>query len=308
MSHAISLSSVATLLQIGNHEWVYKLGPTDEHNGTWGDGNGLGDGDRGRHYEVIAWGEAFGLGSDSSFPAKPPYADSQQQAKAPSTQQQQKLHSTATSALGHHLAAGSLLGMGSHGASPSNTSRYTSADIGLIHMVALDLNLLDAAQLAWLTVDLKQANANRKLVPWIMVMSHFPIFNSQLYENENMSAAHYRGDEQRGDYERGELDSHMAFHQCPAATAGQEKNGGSRSKHGKVAAAGCETVGEFQRSLSTTLTPLFMQYLPTARAQYVLTSSLSREIFVPHAQNMVSVSHYTAGMIYLRFRCESSKL
>ena len=145
-------------------------------------------------YEVIAWGEAFGLGSEASFPAKPPYQATTPQAvkKAQQQQQQQQqLHSTATSALGHHLAAGSLLGMGSHGASPSNTSRYTSADIGLVHMVALDLNLLDPAQLAWLTADLAAASEKRKSVPWIMVMSHFPLFHTQTQANENMSASHY---------------------------------------------------------------------------------------------------------------------
>ena len=91
--------------------------------------------------------------------------DYPRQAKKKPQQQNQQLHSTATSALGQHLAAGSLMGMGSHGASPSNTSRYTSDDIGLIHMVALDLNLLDAGQLAWLSADLEQANANRNARP-----------------------------------------------------------------------------------------------------------------------------------------------
>jgi hypothetical protein len=238
-----TLSSLPWFPIIGNHEWVYKLNPGDENNGSWGDGNDVGDGDRGRRYEVIAWGEAFGQGSDSSFPVTTPIDSAQ---PAIPTGERQRLHSTATSALGHHLAAGSLLGMGSHGASPSNTSRYTSADIGVVHMVALDLNLLDAGQLAWLTADLKQANANRKAVPWIMIMSHFPIFNSQLVANENMSAAHYRGDERVGDYEKGEIDSQMKFQRCASS-----RTNGMR---------GCETVGEFQRSLSTQLQPLFLQY------------------------------------------------
>ncbi len=43
--------------------------------------------------------------------------------------------STATTALGEHLTTGTLYGAGMHGTTPSNTSRYASTDIGLIHMV-----------------------------------------------------------------------------------------------------------------------------------------------------------------------------
>ena len=46
-------------------------------------------------------------------------------------------------------------------AKPSNTSRYVSADVGLVHLVGLDLNNLDANQLAWLDQDLMHAHANR---------------------------------------------------------------------------------------------------------------------------------------------------
>ena len=58
------------------------------------------------------------------------------------------------------------------------TRRYSSTDVGLIHIVGLDLNNLDAAQLAWLDTDLAAANANRAETPWIMVSSHFPLFHS----------------------------------------------------------------------------------------------------------------------------------
>ena len=80
--------------------------------------------------------------------------------------------------------------MGTHGPIPSNTSRYTSADIGLIHMVGLDLNTLDPAQLAWLEADLARANENRTRTPWIMVASHFPLFHSVTSAHANMSAAY----------------------------------------------------------------------------------------------------------------------
>lgn len=140
--------------------------------------------------------------------------------------------------------------MGLHGTTPSNTSRYTSADIGLVHMIALDLNLLDPTQLAWLTADLKQANANRKNVPWIMAMSHFPLFHSQTQANENMSASHYRGDEILGDYEKGEVGTSMKFEACEAASGPGSKK----------PAAGCQTVGQFQLSRIMNLQPLFAKY------------------------------------------------
>ena len=101
--------------------------------------------------------------------------------------------STADTALGRILATGNHHGLGSntHGTAkgvPSGTSRYYSVDFGLIHFVALDLNMYNGvdtcgetcrdAQLAWLEEDLKQANANRDSVPWIVAMSHFPLYCS----------------------------------------------------------------------------------------------------------------------------------
>ena len=78
--------------------------------------------------------------------------------------------------------------MTSYIGTPSGTSRYYSVDFGLIHFVALDLNMYNAvdpcgepcrrSQLAWLEEDLKQANANRGKVPWIVAMSHFPLYCS----------------------------------------------------------------------------------------------------------------------------------
>jgi len=47
---------------------------------------------------------------------------------------------TATTALGSLLTKGTYYGVGSHGASPSGTSRYNSVDIGLFHIVGLDLD------------------------------------------------------------------------------------------------------------------------------------------------------------------------
>ena len=43
-------------------------------------------------------------------------------------------------------------------------------------------------------------NHNRSVTPWIMIMSHFPVFHSKAKANENMSLAHYLGDEDLATY------------------------------------------------------------------------------------------------------------
>jgi hypothetical protein len=108
------------------------------------------DGDHYNHYMTIAWGEAYGN--------EPPHS------------------STATSALGHLLTKSTMYAS-VHNAVPSNTSRYTATDLGLVHVIGLDLMNFDAAQLAWLEADLKAAAANRDAVPWIMASAHYPIYH-----------------------------------------------------------------------------------------------------------------------------------
>jgi hypothetical protein len=227
-----ALTTLAWFPIIGNHEWVYHKPLTP------GESRGHGDGDRGRHYQAIAWGEAYGVsGADIPFPGYPGNISASASRHSP-----QSLESTATTALGHHLATGTLYGMGSHGLIPSGTSRYTSADIGLIHMVGLDLNDLDPAQLAWLEADLARVNQNRSKTPWIMVMSHFPLFHTQTAANANMSAAHYIGDERMGEYA---VDgTEMKFEPCPT--------GGENAK--------CQTVAQFQEALGNALQPLFRKH------------------------------------------------
>eukprot|EP00937_MAST-01D_sp_MAST-1D-sp2_P003571 g3571.t1 len=139
------------------------------------------DGDHYKHYEAIAYGEEYGARNPAPL-----------------------LRSTATSALGAHLSMGTFYGAGLHSAAdavPSNTSRFASTDLGLIHVVGLDLNNLDAGQLSWLDADLAAANANRAATPWIMVASHFPIFHSKTSgANARMSLRHYLGDELLSNY------------------------------------------------------------------------------------------------------------
>jgi hypothetical protein len=95
--------------------------------------------------------------------------------------------STATSGLGALLSRGLHHSVGLHGSTPSNSSRYFSLDLGLIHLVAIDLNFYygvdpctdgscQAAQKEWLARDLAAANRNRDNVPWVLVMSHYPFF------------------------------------------------------------------------------------------------------------------------------------
>ena len=94
--------------------------------------------------------------------------------------------STATSALGALLSRGTHHAAGLHGSTPSNTSRYFSVDFGLVHLVALDLNMYfgtddcgdpcKQAQAAWLQQDLAKANTNRDAVPWVVAMAHFPFY------------------------------------------------------------------------------------------------------------------------------------
>jgi hypothetical protein len=102
------------------------------------------------------------------------------------------------SALHTLLNIGNAHGGAAHGATPSNTSRYFAVDHGLVHLVALDLNLYygedpcgDAcktAQLDWLRADLHAAAANRGNVPWIVVMAHFPVFCTGCHGNGVTSA------------------------------------------------------------------------------------------------------------------------
>ena len=176
------------------------------------------DGDHYQRYENIAGG----LGEDS--------------------------RSTATSALGEHLTKGTLYAMGLHGATPSNTSRYASSTIGLIHMIGLDLNNLDDAQLAWLETDLAAADANRANVPWIMVASHFPIYHSAAVEHRNASYLSYVGDEEASTlHEEGRrfVDEGAAYAAVSEECASEEE---------------CRTIGEFQAILGAALQPLFAKY------------------------------------------------
>ena len=110
---------------------------------------------------------------------------------------------SATSALGALLSTQNHHAAGVHGKVPSKSSRYFSVDFGLTHLVALSLNgynkvdlctdECNKAQLAWLKQDL--AAVDRTKTPWVIAMSHFPMYltaqpaNKSLSEQESIDAA-----------------------------------------------------------------------------------------------------------------------
>eukprot|EP00937_MAST-01D_sp_MAST-1D-sp2_P003288 g3288.t1 len=100
--------------------------------------------------------------------------------------QQRRAHNL-QSALNAGLTLGTAKGAA---ASASGNSRYFSQDIGLVHLVALDMNVwfnsyearyLDA-QLQWLEADLAAANepAQRAKVPWVTINVHHPFYCSSV--------------------------------------------------------------------------------------------------------------------------------
>jgi len=105
--------------------------------------------------------------------------------------------STATTALGDLLTKTTLLGAGSHSGVPSNTSQYFAVNLGLAHIIGIDLNSPDliepgTPQYQWLIEDL--AAVDRTVTPWVFVTSHFPVYHAAAAANADASAAHYTGE------------------------------------------------------------------------------------------------------------------
>ena len=73
------------------------------------------------------------------------------------------------------------------------TSTFYSLNIGYVHFVFINTNTFysdlpeeeRAVMLAWLKNDLKNANENRDKQPWIVALSHHPLYCS--HENETYS-------------------------------------------------------------------------------------------------------------------------
>ena len=154
--------------------------------------------------------------------------------------------STATTSLGHLLTRSSFYSGGSHGATPSRTSQWYSIDLGLLHIVVLDLNVgppavFSGAQVAWAAADLAAADANRANVPWIVVTSHYPLYSASFYEAsfERASAAWYTGEAaenvRNGDGTSWSETPH--FEECDTATTTTATRNGNES-HGSSSGGG----------------------------------------------------------------------
>ena len=62
---------------------------------------------------------------------------------------------------------------------------WYSVDIGMLHMVAINTGVnrtespdVAGDQIRWLERDLRRANERRRLVPWIVVLGHYPFYTS----------------------------------------------------------------------------------------------------------------------------------
>ena len=241
---------VDAIVVMGDH--AYDLGGTDDRRGDaymnafgrtlgscpWvpivGNHEAL-DGDHYNRYRNQTWGELLGQQNASS--------------------------STATSALGHLLTKGLRLGAGAHGSSaagarPSGTSRYFSVDIGLIHVVGLDLNDVHLpGQLEWLEADLAAAHANRAAVPWLVVTSHFPIYLA----SDAGSAAPDAGSAPGGGSiaERSSA-AWWASNEDEVHLADEAGTWRSCAENGEE--EGCTSVAEQLRLLASPLEPLLVRY------------------------------------------------
>merc|ERR1711998_742089 len=119
----------------------------------------------------------------------------------------EEVWSKTDSALGHFMTKHNLYTQAMHGATPSGTSRWYSVNLGQLHLVGLDLGqggtgvgpsdeqsnpfweAMEKEQVAWLEKDLSAVD--RSVTPWVMVMSHFPLYHTALETNADTSAAWY---------------------------------------------------------------------------------------------------------------------
>jgi hypothetical protein len=158
------------------------------------------------------------------------------------------------------LTRATLLGSGIHAEVPSNTSRYFSIDIGMIHLAGLDLNNLDANQLDWLNKDLSAVD--RQKTPWVIVSSHFPLYHCLVNTDmEKYSAAYYIGE----DPESWATSGHDFKTVADACVEQQQANVGNKgSNNNNIDSVENEcnprTIGDMYRELSSALEPLLFQY------------------------------------------------
>jgi hypothetical protein len=162
--------------------------------------------------------------------------------------------STADSVLGELLTRATLLGSGIHASVPSNTSRFFSIDVGLIHLAGLDLNRLDDKQLKWLDEDLK--SVDRSVTPWLIVSSHFPLYHGTVNsEMDQYSAAYYIGEKP----ESWATDGHE-FKTVEDACSEQVAAGEKLNSDELDSCKDQRTIGDMHRELSSALEPLLEKY------------------------------------------------
>jgi hypothetical protein len=193
---------------------------------------------------TIAWGEVYG--ADPGHWRHPP------------------TRSTATSALGHLLTKGTMYAS-VHNAVPSNTSRYTATDYGIVHVIGLDLMNFDQKQIDWLDADLTAANANRDKVPWIMASAHFPLYHATVSANAHKSAAHFLGEEGEAEIVGQPLPPFREPQTSdPVFSTGRSTwRSPVTDGHAFVECAPgaeCTTVGEWQAQVSAKLEPLLLKH------------------------------------------------
>eukprot|EP00051_Salpingoeca_urceolata_P011653 m.144696 g.144696 ORF g.144696 m.144696 type:complete len:710 (-) comp17202_c0_seq1:136-2265(-) len=166
---------------------------------------------------------------------------------------------TADSALGTLLARTKMVASSSRksGPVPSNTSRWYSTEIGLVHLIALDMMVYPGAtpdpgpapgvylkaQREWLEADL--AAIDRKKTPWVLAFAHHPLYCSSITMGT-------------GTVEFGE-DGLPADHAADVLSelTPEQKLRVPPGKHYK----GCTGTGElFVELARASLEPLFLQY------------------------------------------------
>jgi hypothetical protein len=174
-----------------------------------------------------------------------------------------------SSALGSLLSIGNHHAAGTHGSTPSHSSRYFSTDFGLVHLIALDFNLYygedpcgepcKQAQLKWFEQDLAAANKNRDAVPWVFAMAHFPVFCTGCGANF-VSAAYYASDDAEY-YGNCNITAGAAFDAAAAAASAHAHLGsGAQNRSSSEDPQQSQRLGGASDNLISDFAPLLEQY------------------------------------------------
>ena len=113
------------------------------------------------------------------------------------------------------------------------------------------------AQLTFVLPPLpRDTQVDRSKTPWIMVMSHFPVYHSRVEAHLDHSLVHYLGDEiTQSSTEASDVDDSGEEHFVPVPAHCQQ-GGGSAAAGGPE----CATIGEFQTANRDSLQPILHRY------------------------------------------------